>query len=131
MSLPLRLLTLSAALLVASTAVAGAQERPLRPRVETFRVRRPPYAYFKYRLPAFANRDFGRVFLQRDAVQRRAMERSLERMDRIRGRQLELQDRVWRRQLEVHDRALERVRQRMDLKFRLRPFRLWGRSRTI
>ena len=131
MSLPLRLLALSAALLVASTAVAGAQERPFRPRVETFRVRRPPYSYFKYRLPAFANRDFGRIRLQREDVQRRALERSLERMDRFRGRHLELQDRAWRKQLEIRDRAFERTRERMDQMFRLRPFKFRSHYRTI
>ena len=131
MSLPLRLLALSAALLVASSAVAAAQERPFRTRVETFRVRRPLYGYFRYRLPAFSNREFPGIRLQRDAVQRRALERSFEQLDRLRVRRLELQDRSWQRQLEVRDRALERTRERMDRLFRERPFKFRMRSRTI
>jgi len=131
MSLQLRLLALSSALLAASVATAGAQDRPFRPRVETFRIKRPPYSYFKYRVPSMAERSIPRIRLQQGVLQLRALERSRERIDRARERQFALQDHAWRRQLEVHDRAMTRLRERMDRFHWSRPFLFHRRVRTI
>ena len=131
MSLRLRLLALGSALLVTSAATVGAQERPYRPRAEAFRIKRPPYSYFKYRVPSFNNRLMPRIRLQQDDLRRRTLERSLELMGRARERQFDLQDRAWRRQLEGRERAMERVRERLDGNFRFRPFLYHRRVRTI
>lgn len=136
MLVPLRLLALTSTLLVATAAVAGAQDRPYRPRAESFRIKRPPYSYFKYRVPSMQSRMFPRIRLEQGAMQRRALERSLDRIDRVRGRQFALQDRVWRRQFELRTRAMERVHERMGRlqmdRFHLsRPFLFHRRLRTI
>ncbi len=130
MLLQLRLLALSSALLVATAAAAGAQEASSRPRAESFRFKRPPYSYFKYRVPSMSSRLVPRIRLQGE-LHRRALERSLERIDRVRERQFALQDRAWRRQLEAHERAMDRVRERMNRVRWSRPFMFRRRLRTI
>ena len=104
-------------------------------------MRRLPYTYFRYRVPR-ENLRLGPDFRMRDDIRLRALERSRERLDRVRERQFmlqdrlrdrrfELQDRAWRKQLENQDRAMTRMRERLDRLPRMRPFMFRGHSRTI
>jgi len=131
MPLQLRLLALSSALLLASVATAASQDRPFRSRAETFRIKRPPYSYFRYRVPSRTERMLPRIRLQQEDVRLRALERSRERIEQARVRRFDLQDRAWRRQLEVRERSMTRLRERMDRLRWTRPFALHRRLRTI
>jgi hypothetical protein len=122
------------AFLAAGVASAAQAQRGLR-------VKRPPYSYFKYRIPRISTPLASRLRLH-DEIRLRGLERSLDRTDRLRERQfalqdrartrqLDLQDRVWRRQLEARDRAFGRMHERLDRFPKLRPFMLRRHSRTV
>jgi hypothetical protein len=145
MSFRYRLLVLVGLLAVGTASAAHAQRGALR-------VKRPPYGYFKYRIPRVGPALDSRIRL-RDDIRLRALERSLDRSDRVRDRQFalqervrdrqlaqldrvrvqrfELQDRAWKRQLEGRERSLNRMYERMDRMQKLRPFAFRRHSRTI
>lgn len=148
MSFRIRLLVLTGLLAVGATASAPAQRGTLRPRPEAFRIKRPPYGYFKYRIPSQALRITPRIELQRRTLDRalrqrqdvldrqfalrdRVRERAFDLQDRVRERALTLQDRTWRRQLEARERALVRLKDRIDRTMKLRPFANRRHWRTI
>jgi hypothetical protein len=105
------------------------------------RPKRPPYTYFKYRIPRAALPLGPRVHLRSD-FGLRALERSQNRIDRVRQRQFalqdralqrqfDLQDRAWQRQLEGRERAFSRMHDRLDRVPKLRPFSYRRHWRTI
>ena len=126
----LRLVTLTVLLVAGAAAVAGAQAPAPRFRPEASHLRRPPYSYFKYRVPRMALRMEPRIRLDRNELHLR-LDRSLARMNRLRDRQFDLRDRAWRRQLESQDRAMNRLQERMGRLRTERPFRFRHRLRTI
>jgi hypothetical protein len=141
MSFRYRLLAVVALLAAGGASAAEAQRG-------TFRAKRPPYAYFKYRIPRVSEFRAPRIHLRDDIrlralermdqvrerqfdLQNRLRERQFSLQDRTRERRFELQDRAWRRQLEGRERALSRMHERMDRVPKLRPFVFRWRSRTI
>jgi hypothetical protein len=135
MAFPTRLLVATALLGVTAAASAQAQ------RGGSF-YHRPPYAYFRYRIPRVTPPAEPRFRMNRLDLDLRAMERSLDRMDRLRDRQFglqervrarrfELEDRAFRRQLDTRDRAMSRLHERRDGFMLRRPFLYRWRSRTI
>lgn len=130
MSLGHRPLVLLALLAAGATTSALAQRGVDRPK-------RPPYSYFKYRIPRVAPR-----LHLRDDLGLRAMERARSRLDQVRERQFALQDRVrerqfvlrdhtWRRQLDARERAFSRMYERLDRLPKLRPYHYRRHWRTI
>ena len=130
MARTLRLVTLTALFVAGAAAVAGAQAPTPRFRPEASHLRRPPYSYFKYRVPRLSLRMEPRIRLDRNEFHLR-LDRSLERMNRLRDRQFDLHDRAWRRQLESQDRAMSRLQERLGRLRVERPFRFRHRLRTI
>ena len=134
MALRYRLLVLAALLVAGAASAAQAQRGVERPN-------RPPYGYFKYRIPRLST-PVAPQFRFRSDVALRARERAFERanqlrerrfvmQDRARERQFELQDRAWRRQFELRERSLNRLRDRQDRLFRFRPYLYHRHWRTI
>ncbi|HEV8612292.1 MAG TPA: hypothetical protein VGQ73_02205 [Gemmatimonadales bacterium] len=137
-----RLLTICALLGGATVGTARAQTPEPRPRPTPDRIMRAPFPRFEYRIPRMTMRMMPRMRLDAGQFRLRALERSFDRMDRLRIRQFALQDRLrerefarWdqamRRPFELRERAMTRLRERMERLPTMRPFVLRRRSRTI
>ncbi|HEV8356644.1 MAG TPA: hypothetical protein VGQ17_07715 [Gemmatimonadales bacterium] len=106
-------LAASVLLLGAITAARAQTPNDSARRGETERIRSRIYwPHFEYRLP--------RMRFDTDRIRMQALERSLERADRLRDRQLELQSRLRGRQFELQDRLRDRRFELQD--------RLWRRQ---
>ena len=143
MSFRIRLFGLTAVLAVATVSAVAAQRGTTR--TESFRIKRPAYSYFRYRIPEVTLRSrldlAERVRERAQERQRTAMERVQERQraaldrqfamrDRIQERVRKTQELTLRRSLEARERAMVRVRERLD-RVHLRPMRPYRYWRTI
>jgi hypothetical protein len=126
----LRLFTVTALLVAGTAAAAGAQAPTPRFGPEASHLRRPPYSYFKYRVPRMSVMVAPSIRLHRDELHLR-LERSLQRMDRLRERHFDLRDRAWHRQLETQERSMSRLQERMVRLRAVRPLRFRRHLRTI
>lgn len=130
MSFGYRPLVLVALLAAGATTSAIAQRGVERPK-------RPPYSYFKYRIPRVAPRLRLRDDPGLRAIERarhrldQVRERQFDRQDRIRERQFALRDQAWRRQLDARERAFSRMYERLDRLPKLRSYNYRRHWRTI
>jgi len=127
MSQAYRLPVLCIILGMAAAGRAGAQEpqrimpeRSMRERIMPERGMRAPFPRFEYRMPRLMLRMQPRLRQDAAELRLRALDRSFDRMERMREREFALRDRIQ-----------ERMRERMDRYPMRRPFRFGPRSRTI
>lgn len=112
-ALALRLLGAAALLVTGAAGTASAQAPVPRPQAETSRIRRPPYSYFRYRVPRMALRTTPRMRMDLWNL-RQFRVRSLTRSSPLRTRRFQERERADRRRLER--RESDRLRLREELR---------------